>query len=270
MTFPAAETIRKRKSVRTFDGTPLKEADKAALEAYAQTVTNPFGIPVHFRLLNAKALGLSSPVIVGAEAYLAAKVAKAEHFELAFGYSFEQVCLYAASLGIGTVMLAATLSRSAFEVAMDLGENEVMPLASPVGYPAKKQSVRESLMRKGLKADERKSFETLFFDGSFDRPLTMQKAGLFAEALELASWAPSAGNQQPWRAVVAGNTVHFYERQSLKESALGDVQQVDVGICLCHFELVMREKDKTCTFLFQDPGLAAPEKTRYLVSCEVK
>ena len=153
-----ADIIKARKSVRTFDGHPLREADRAKLATFIEKIDNPFGLPVEFRLLDAKAHGLSSPVIVGAEQYVAAKAARAPGFELACGYSFERFCLFAASLGLGTVMLAATLSRDAFEKAMELQDAEVMPVASPVGYPAARRSVREGLMRKAIRADERLPF----------------------------------------------------------------------------------------------------------------
>ena len=50
MQFPAKEMIRKRKSVRSFDGKPLRAEDRAALEAFVQAQTNPFGVPenVHY------------------------------------------------------------------------------------------------------------------------------------------------------------------------------------------------------------------------------
>ena len=166
-------------------------------------------------------------------------------------------------------MLAASLSRNAFEKAIDVGPDEVLPVASPVGYPAEKRSVREALMRKSLKADESKNFDALYFNGTFDTPLMPDQAGVFAQALELARWAPSAGNQQPWRAVLTGNTVHFYEQHSIKENALGDIQKVDVGIVLAHVDLAMRENGTLGTFMFTDPGLPVPEKVEYLVSYEV-
>ena len=158
--------IQKRHSVRTFDGNALKETDRLLLENYISQLANPFDIAVEFRFLNAKEHDLSSPVIVGTDLYLAAKVKRQEHFELAYGYSFESVCLYAQSMGIGTVMLAATLSRDTFEKAMALKEGEVLPCVSPVGYPAAKRSIRETMMRKAIKADDRLPFEQLFYDGS--------------------------------------------------------------------------------------------------------
>ena len=268
MSFSAKEMIQKRKSVRSYDGRGLRAKDKTALEQYIQSVSNPFDIPVEFRLLRAKEHKLTSPVIVGEKYYIAAKLAKCRNFEIGYGYSFESMCLYAESLGLGTVILAGTLSRSAFEEAMKVGENEVMPAATPVGYPAPKRSVRETLMRKGVKADERIPFEKLFFKESFESGLTKEKAGIFADALEMTRWAPSAANKQPWRAVVSGDTVHFYEHKSLKDNALGDIQKVDMGIALAHFDLTMQEDGYKGRFIESDPGIKLPANVHYIISYE--
>ena len=258
------DLIRQRKSVRTFDGKPLGMDDRSALEAYMASLTNPFSVLVTFRLLGVKEYGLSSPVIVGADTYLAAKVERVPNFEIAFGYSFEKACLYALSRGIGSVMLAASLSRAAFEKAMEVKDGEVMPVASPVGYSAEKKSIRESLMRKGLKADDRKPFDQLFFEGDFDHPLP--QANPWAKALEMARWAPSAANGQPWRAVVDGDSVHFYEAKGMKDSPLGDIQKVDVGIALAHFDMTLEEEGVKGIYSFSDPGIAAAKNTRYIVT----
>ena len=264
----AKEMIRKRKSVRSFTGEALRREDRAALKGFIRSQTNPFNVPVEFRLLEATEYRLSSPVIVGEKLYLAAKVKRCKHYEIGFGYSFEQVCLYAEFLGVGTVMLAASLSRAAFERAMDVQSDEVLPVASPVGYPAQKKSIREALMRKGIRADERLPFEQLFFDRQYGNPLTASSAGIYAEALEMARWAPSAANRQPWRAVAAEDAVHFYESKSMKDSPLGDIQKVDVGIALAHFDLTMQEEGHKGRFVEADPGIALPEKVQYIISYE--
>lgn len=264
--FSAKELIKSRRSVRTFDGRALSVEDRRHLTDFISSVSNPFGVPVTFGILDAKQYGLSSPVIVGATEYLAAKVERLPNFEAACGYSFEKVCLYALSLGIGTVMLAASLNRASFEKAINVGENEVMPVASPVGYPADKMSMRETLMRKGIKADSRKSFDNLFFMGSFNKPLAKENAGIFAEALEAVRLAPSAANGQPWRAVVDGDLVHFFEAKSMKDSSLGDIQKLDVGIALSHFDSVINEDGFGGSFIIDDPKLPTPENTQYIVS----
>lgn len=268
MDFLATELINQRKSVRSFDGREISAEDRKKLEEYISELSNPFGVPVDLRLLDKDKYDLSSPVIVGEHTYLAGKVKRMEIYEIAFGYIFEKACIYALSLGIGTVMLAASLSRNTFEQAMQVGEDEVMPVASPVGYPAKKRSIRESLMRKGLKADERIPFEELFFNGGFDKKLTTEAAGDFAEALELARWAPSAANKQPWRAVMEGEKIHFYEYKSMKDSALGDIQKVDVGIALAHFDMTMEENGFSGRFKKNDPGIKIPENEEYIITYE--
>lgn len=266
------ELIRSRRSVRTFSGTSLRPEDRQRIAAFLESVDNPFGVPVEFRTLDAEKYGLSSPVIVGADTYVAAKAARVPQFEIACGYSFEKFCLFALSLGVGTVMLAGTLSRAAFKKAMEVGDNEVMPVASPVGYPAKKQSVRERLMRKGIKADERLAFETLFFENTFARSLRPERAGVFQDALEMTRLAPSAANRQPWRAVVCGDRVHFYEKKAkaMQNNPPGDIQKVDMGIALAHFDLTLREAGIAARFVSADPGLETDEKTEYIVTIEAE
>ena len=262
------ELIRERRSVRTFDGNALREEDAKAILAFAEKVENPYDLPILWKLLDAKKNGLTSPVIVGTDCFIAGKMRREAHAEEAFGYTFEKVVLYAQELGIGTTWIAGTMNRSAFERAMGVKEGEVMPCVSPLGYPAKKMSLRESMMRKGVKADVRLPFEELFFEGSFANPLTAERAGALAQALEAVRLAPSAVNKQPWRAVLSGDRVHFYEKPS--KGYVGedgwDLQKVDLGIALCHFEMAAKECGFRATFEMADPGTEIPEGLQYIAS----
>ena len=87
--------------MRTFDGTGLKKEHLAELEKHIAEIICPFDANITFRILDANKNNLSSPVIVGADTYLAAKVELNGQYELAYGYCFEEACLYAASMGIG-------------------------------------------------------------------------------------------------------------------------------------------------------------------------
>ena len=69
------EIIKTRKSVRTFDNRPLTKEDRDALARYAESIRNPYDIPVNFLFLDAKEHGLSTPVIRGEQLYVAAKIA---------------------------------------------------------------------------------------------------------------------------------------------------------------------------------------------------
>ena len=229
------ELIRTRKSVRTFDGTAVSDDDIKRLTEYTRSITNPYDIPVEFVLLDAAKYGLSSPVIQGAQMYIAGKVKKMPHCEEAYGYSFEKMVLYAWSLGIGTTWIGGTMDRKAFEKAAGVKDGEIMPCISPLGHPARKRSVKEAAMRAGVRADKRKDGSELFFENDFDTPLKI-KDSTTAAALEAVRLAPSAVNKQPWRILRCGTRYHFYEKHTLHSPNVAwDIQRVDMGIALCHF-----------------------------------
>lgn len=267
MKFDVMEAIRRRRSVRTYNGKPITAQDRQKLEDFIAKLKNPFDVPIEYRFLDAKRDGLSSPVIVGADTYLGGKVPNVPNYELAFGYDFERILLYAQSLGIGTVWIAGTFDRPTFEKAMDVKENEIMPAVTPIGYPADKMSLREAIMRKGIKADERLPFETLFFNGDFSSPLSEEDAGIFGYPLNMVRLAPSAVNKQPWRIVISDRTAHFYEKKSRgKSDRKFDVQRVDIGISLAHFVLAFEETGTAGTFITKDPGLDHDDDTEYVIS----
>lgn len=260
--------VGSRRSVRTFDGREIDTEDRNKLSSFIKKIENPYGIPIEFKLLDGKKQNLPCPVVSGTDLYMGAKAPRAAHMEEAFGYSFEMLVLYAQSMGIGTVWIGGTMDRSAFERAIGLQENEIMPCVSPLGYPAEKLSIRESVMRKAIKADQRKPFEELFYDGTFDRPLTKEKAGRLAEPLETVRWAPSAVNKQPWRVVSDQDGVHFYLKRNkgFVSEAVGNMQKIDLGIALCHFALAAKEKGMDARFCINDPGITAQADTEYIAS----
>lgn len=263
--------VRRRRSVRTFDGNPLREEDAAKILEFARREKNPYGIPIDWQMLSADKDGLTTPVIIGADTFFTGKMHPVEHAEEAFGYALERIVLYAQSMGIGSTWIAGTMDRPAFERAIGLAEDEVMPCVTPLGYPAEKMSLREGMMRKGVKADSRLPFDQLFFEGSFERPLQYGADGDFSDLLEIVRWAPSAVNKQPWRLVVdqENRQIHLFEKQSRGYvSATGwDLQKVDMGIALCHLMLGLKEMGYEPAVEVADPGITAPQDTKYVVTC---
>ena len=255
-----------RRSVRTFDGQALSTEDREKLCAFMENVENPYGLPIQFRLLE----NMGCPVVVGTDLYVGAKLKQAPHLNEAVGYAFEALVLYAQSLGIGTTWIGGTMDRAAFEKAMELGDDEVMPCVSPLGYPAKKMSVRESMMRKGIKADDRLPLEEIAFCGSFDAPMTKETAGKLFLPLEMVRLGPSAVNKQPWRMVVAEDSVHFYLQRS-KGFGGGtlDMQKIDMGIALCHFDLMAKELGFHTEFVTAQPNIAMKDGMEYIASYQI-
>lgn len=264
------EQVKARRSVRTFAGRMIDENTKEKLLSFLDDVGNPFDIPVKFRVLDAKEHGLVCPVVSGTDLYVGGKIKNVPNASVAFGYSFECFILFAQSLGLGTVWLGGTMNRSSFENAMELSEDEMMPCASPVGYIAKKMSVRENMMRKAIKADERLPFEELFFNQAFETPLTKERARSLAIPLEMVRLAPSAVNKQPWRIILSDDIVHFYLKRSKGFGHEGnlDMQMIDMGIALCHFEFAAKECNLNIEFIQSAPELL-PTDMEYIASYKI-
>ena len=265
------EAMKARRSVRTYSGQTLDDKVKAQLMDFAENIENPFGIPVEFRVLDGKEHGLKCPVVTGTDLYVGGKIRKGPDANLAFGYSFEAFILYAQSLGVGTVWLGGTMNRGAFEAAMELEPNEMMPCATPIGYAAETMSIREKMMRAGIKADQRKPLGELFFDGDFNTPLTAEKAGNLLQPLEMVRLAPSAVNRQPWRLLIQDGQVHFFLKRDVgagRDDKL-DMQMVDMGIALCHFQLAARQCGINADFC-RDDYQHLSEKMEYIGSFVLK
>jgi hypothetical protein len=100
----------------------------------------------------------------------------------------------------------------------------------------------DRVIRWGAGSKKRKSWEELFWDGETGAPLSQDRAGQFATALEMVRLAPSASNRQPWRCCKQGQTVHFYLLRFPGYRAVTptDLQRIDMGIAMAHFDLAMQ------------------------------
>ena len=270
---PVQETIKKRNSVRSYEERKLSTKDKEKLMTYADSLTNPFGVKVNFHIiekdLDSKGEKLGTyGVIKGATTFLGVSVENTELGLEAAGYEFENLILYATHMGLGTVWLAATFSRNNFMSAMNVKEGNLFPAISPVGYPTSKRSLRESVMRKTMKSDQRKPWKDIFFKDDFLTPLTEQDANEYATSLEMLRLAPSATNSQPWRVIKKGEIYHFYETHNANakpEEKL--IKKVDVGIGLSHFHQTTLEKGLSGKFeKISQNNIDVPENTNYIIS----
>lgn len=280
--YKAGEVIRLRRSCRTYRPEPLAGRELEDLRAYISRVERvPFGSAVRFALVNAgcddnaalKEVG-SYGIIRNAPAYIAGAVKEGDKCLEDYGYAMESIILHATSLGLGTCWLGGTFTKSSFSARISVLEGEILPAVTAVGYPADKRRVMESLIRMGSGADHRKPRELLFFSGDFSTPLSGEDAGAFGEALELVRLGPSASNRQPWRVVVRDGAFHFYLQRTKGyyeryKSLIGmaDLQRVDMGIAMCHFERAARDARLAGEWVIADPGLQRlPELTEYVVS----
>lgn len=160
----------------------------------------------------------------------------------------EGIILAATARGLGTCWLGGFFNRGTAARALGLEPGEVVPALTPVGRPAEgRRTLMERIIRGSAGSARRKPFETLFFDGYFDRALTPEKAGSWAAVLECVRIGPSASNKQPWRVLKAasgGNTAfHLYlDEDRLYSRAIPGIllQDLDMGIAMRHFEAAAR------------------------------
>lgn len=271
---PMEQVVKARYSVRTYSEQPIPEEVKNQLRTYMDTLSNPFSQKVTFRLLETDTLANSEKlgtygVIKGAHDYIGATVKKQDFALEAVGYEFEKLILYSASVGLGTCWLGGTFNRGEFAAAMGVQEEDLFPAISPIGYPSNKKHLTESLIRISAKSNQRKPWEELFFENDFSGTLPKSDAGDYADVLEMVRLAPSASNKQPWRIIQKENSFHFYEFKTpgYSDRFDYDIQQLDIGIALCHFHLAALEKGLSGEFIkFSSPVSNLPENMHYRIS----
>ena len=129
---------------------------------------------------------------------------------------------------LGTCWIAATFKGSDFDRGETWPDGEELKIICPVGV-AEKPRLLERIGRQVMGSNNRKPFGDLFFTDSFKESLSPESH--FGEPLEMLRLAPSSTNSQPWRALVSGDTVHFYYKPKSQASVL------DTAIGMCHFYL---------------------------------
>jgi len=263
---PINEIIKMRHSVRNYTDESLSIDLINKINTYIDTIDNPFNKNIKIKLVkkdsfdNVK-LGTYG-VIKGAKYFLVAACDNNDISLISLGYSLEKVILYCTSLGLGTVWLGGTFNKSNFSKTINLSENEILPIVSPVGYENHKKTIVSYVL--GKNSNKRKSFEDLFFNGNLSTPLSYDKAGDYSKPLEMVRLAPSALNMQPWRVIKDNDSYHFYA------NGLKDYSKIDMGIALCHFHLSCIENNLNGDFNYIDSVKDKYDNLTYILSWTAK
>lgn len=271
------EAMLNRRSVRTYREEPVSQELKQKIAGYIDTVEAPFKTAMRFQIIDMNTLepGIklgTYGVIRGATTFLCAAVKKENRWEENLGYAFEKIILYITSLGLGTCWLGGTFNKPEFEKAISSGENEFVPVVSPIGYANEKRSVLDRIMAAKAGSRNRKDWSELFFDKDFSCPLKKEDAGIMKECLDMVRIAPSASNKQPWRIIRNGNHYHFYVcRTPGYEKILSyDIQRLDIGIAMCHFELMNQELGGSGNWSDMKPDAVCSNNVEYIISYTVQ
>jgi len=247
---PITQVIRDRSSIRSYNNQPLDSALADKVIHFLNESKGLFGIDTRFKLVNVNVDYIDSNlklgtygVIKGTSWFIASAAKNSANNLIELGYILEKGILYATSLGLGTCWLGGTFKRGEFAKIMELKEDEILPIITPIGYASESRRLVDSFIRLVAGSKNRKPWSKIFFYNNFSKSLTESDAAEYSIPLEMIRLAPSASNKQPWRIVKNGDIYDFYiEHDKGSEKALGyDIQMIDIGIALCHFELTALE-----------------------------
>jgi len=251
------DLIKIRRSIRSYKDDNLKQEDKKnIIDFIKKNHNNIFGCKLRFNFIDAsdlnpddlKNLGTYG-IINGAKYFIGGTINKNDNRNYClvdFGYVFEKIILFITDLGLGTCWLGGTFNKKGFSEKILLKEDEVIPGVSPVGIISTKRHLKSSIIRTLAGSKNRKPWDKLFFDGNYLNPLGLSDSGAYKNPMEMVRIAPSASNLQPWRIIKEKNkeVFHFFIKKSKfyqRRSVYLNLQFIDMGISLCHFELAASE-----------------------------
>jgi hypothetical protein len=277
------DTIEARYSVRVYREEPIPQKTQAALQASLEVLhSGPFGSSLRLKLIAAseadrlslRGLGTYG-FIRNPTGFIIGAVQAGDYALEDYGYAMELAILEATALGLGTCWLGGSFTQSSFAAKIHKRNGEIVPAVTATGYAGEKSRSRDP-SRQLVHADRRLPWEKLFFDGSFEHCLLPEAAGEYSPALAMLRIGPSASNKQPWRVLREGHRWHFYCQRTPRYGKgtwlfvllhLADLQRVDMGIAMCHFELTARELGLSGAWAVSDPGLApVDENTLYIAT----
>lgn len=283
-TKPVTEIIKERFSCRSYVPTPIDPVQQDQLRGFlSASAVGPLGTRMRFELAVAreqdwtelKGLGTYG-FIRGASGYIIGALGQSKKNMEDYGYLLEHIVLGATDMGLGTCWLGGSFSKSSFSRKVSLCADEAIPAVLAIGYIANKRRWLDSFIRRRAGSDNRLPWGNMFFERNFQTPLSSEEAGAYATALEMIRLGPSASNKQPWRIVRDGNRWHFfvqrskgYANRNMALLRLADLQRVDMGIAMCHFNLTAQEIGFVGQWVVAEPDIVRPDVlTEYIVSWE--
>lgn len=271
------KTIESRYSVRNYIDKPIEKEKLNIIKTFMEeNKKGPMGNEVTFHLIDAsehdkaelKSL-ITYGMISGARSYIVGVVKPGEYAMEDFGYCMEKLILKASELGLGTCWLGGTFNRGGFAKQVNLSGEELLPCITPIGYTADRKTMKENFIRTLVGAKKRKSPELLFFDNNLNTSLNLDTIGSYAKVLEALRLGPSASNKQPWRIIKDSQGLYhiFLEEDEKYNNTFSGIkiQNIDMGIAMCHFELAARELGITGQWIKFKPEIEAG-KLKYIVT----
>jgi len=279
---PVLELVRERFSCRSYLSRPIDDAARSRLRDLLEGLgQGPFGSPIRLTLVaaageDARALkGLGTyGTIRNPQGFIVGVAGPGPMSLEDFGHVMERAVLEATDIGLGTCWLGGFFRKSRFVARIGLAAGETIPAVVALGYCAD-EARSGGLFGLISRRSSRQPAAALFFSGTFERALPAAEAGRLSPAIESVRLAPSASNKQPWRVLRQEDRWHFFLRRTKGYATNplrmlhgdADLQRVDLGIAMCHFELAARETGTEGAWGLADPGIDLPDGlTRYVAT----
>jgi len=178
-------------------------------------------VSIRHRLVGPREIKGFMPLVPKAPHYLALSGKPQPYRDLCAGFLFQQLDLYLSARGLGSCWLGAAKGRET-----SCGEGEILTIC--FGAPAEAATRTEAEFQRKALAE--------IATGSDSRLLAVRLA-------------PSGRNLQPWHFIVGDGVIHVYQAIPGKLWAkLYGLDQLDVGIALCHLALASQAEGKLFVF----------------------
>ena len=275
-TKPISQIMLQRFSVRIYQEVPIPDEIQQLFKSHlAALLKGPLGSQLRLELVagapgDTRALrGLGTyGSIKNPAGFIVGAINPGQHALEDYGFAMEKAVLHATALELGTCWLGGAFTRGGFARKIRKLDNEIIPAVTSIGYAVEDSRERDH-SRQWVRADQRQPWDALFFDGRFGIPLKQELTGNYQQPLEMVRIAPSAKNKQPVRIIRDGHHWHFYCQRTPgygKGTLLftllraADLQRIDIGIAMCHFELTAHEQGQSGSWIVNDPGLPVPDQ----------
>jgi len=209
--------------------------------------------------------------------FIMGAMSPAEHDLEDFGFLMEAIILYATDLELGTCWLGGTFTKSRFASRLNLVPAETIPAVTSMGEFIDAGQQRKGVASRTAGSDRRLPWDELFSHHVLGEPLDRSRTDGYTVPLEMVRLGPSASNKQPWRVVKHGSYWRFYLKRTPGYRSdpiklildLCDLQRLDMGIAMCHFQLAARETGLKGKWVVEvDPEVLLDDHTEYVVSWE--
>lgn len=243
------EHISKRKSTRRFKPSAIEVEKMQKIEAMINALEPLIpGGQIDFKIVNGDEM--KGVFAVKSPHYVVASANKVDGHLMNVGFMLQQLDLFVSSLHLAGCWVG--MAKPSKEVLASLPNNFIIAYA--FGEP-------EGVPHQPLEAFNRLPLDQIA-EGNFH-----------TDILQSARLAPSATNSQPWYFISKENKIDVYrvKNNPLKAFILDKMNQVDIGIALCHMMVAAKSQDINfkCGVERQNK-VDAIQGYYYMISCELE